>query len=153
MCPADPERAQKLNARLGEYFEREFDWYPGVREILENWKKSGIPLVVITAGAFEFQSTKLKRLGFEFDTTYITNIAQKDGKASAISLLLREYPDRPLFYVDDKASELAHIAEDDSVDASRVRLFQISYGDGPERDAVVTEKQFQKISSLREIYG
>lgn len=93
-------------------------------------------MVVITAGALEFQSSKLRHLGFEFDATHITNISQKSGKALIISHLLQEYSGRTLLYVDDKSSELINIAEDTSIDMTRVQLFQISYGDRPNHTLV-----------------
>ena len=138
---------------LEAHFEKEFDWYPGVREILENWKKSGITLIVITAGAREFQSAKIRKLGFAFESTYITNILQENGKAQVIAQLLKKYSDQNLFYVDDKASELVHIAEDPCVDMARVSLYQISHGDRPMEEKISKKGVYQKISSLEEIYG
>ena len=109
--------------------------------------------MVVTAGALEFQSAKIRRLGFEFDATHITNITQKNGKALIISRLLQEYPGRTLLYVDDKSSELINIAEDPYVDLKRVKLFQISHGDRPTNDQISKKGICQKVYSLKEMYG
>ncbi len=90
LFPNDSERANGFETGLDRHFKADFSWYPGVRELLENWRRQGIPLVVVTAGSEELQTRKLGVLGFGFDEVHITDITV--GKASAIRRIQSEYP-------------------------------------------------------------
>lgn len=97
-----------LENEFAKWIQRDLVLYPESMEAMENLKKQGIPVIVLTAGEKTIQKRKVALTQIPYDELSIVPTARE--KVAAITLLLEKYG-KPLAVFDDRADILDLVRE------------------------------------------
>lgn len=137
-----------VRAEFRAWLESAITLYSDVMPFLERLRSTGsLPVAIITFGQPDYQEEKVRLLKFPYDR-YVC-VPEPDAKFAALLELKAAYG-TPLLYVDDKASELDRIREQDP--KKQIFTVRVMRPDSPYRDQPTRFKHIH-ISSLGELFG
>lgn len=98
-----PLDVEKIKYDIDTWLKKSVTCYPDAASSITAWKKAGIPVIIITVGAPEFQKRKIELSKIPHDDVFIIDRINK--KSETIRELVKKYGS-PCLFIDDKATEL-----------------------------------------------
>jgi len=114
-----------LESEFETWVQKDLALYPDSMMAVKNWKKQGIPIIILTAGEEVMQRRKVALTQIPYDELRVVSTAKE--KVAEVLSLLKKYG-KPLLVFDDRADILDLIHEEfkDSSDVVTVWVNRIN---------------------------
>ena len=106
-----------LESEFEERIQKDLTLYPESMTAMKNWKKQGIPIIILTAGEEATQRQKVAVTQIPYDELCVVPTAKE--KVAEVSRLLKKYG-KPLLVLDDRA-DILDLIHEEFKDSSGVR--------------------------------
>ena len=113
-------REESIAAELQAWLATSLQLYPDVPAIIAHWMQQDIPLVIVTFGNATYQQAKITQTELPHTAAHFVSASQR--KVDVIRSLRKQYPEGPIYYLEDKVAELDSVRDAGIPDICTVRV-------------------------------